>query len=135
MVSLVVVPDLFFHFLFRFSLPIHLPDLSIDSPCCLEYHPPPLLELDLQQKKQDDAIQELQDFIADESNSNTKKMKAKIQLAGLESKDSLPLDRARINQGAAVRKQKKAEKVAKKAEAAAAYVVYTGNVIAAVDCF
>ena len=96
---------------------------------------PPLLELDLQQKKQDDAIQELQDFIADESNSNTKKMKAKIQLAGLESKDSLPLDRARINQGAAVRKQKKAEKVAKKAEAAAAYVVYTGNVIAAVDCF
>ena len=94
-----------------------------------------LPELDLQQKKQDDAIQELQDFIADESNSNTKKMKAKIQLAGLESKDSLPLDRARINQGAAVRKQKKAEKVAKKAEAAAAYVVYTGDVIAAVDCF
>ena len=88
-----------------------------------------LPELDLQQKKQDDAIQELQDFIADESNSNTKKMKAKIQLAGLESKDSLPLDRARINQGAAVRKQKKAEKVAKKAEAAAAYVVYTGGML------
>ena len=49
-----------------------------------------------------------------------KKAKASNELAQLNAKDPLPLDRARINQGAAVRRVKRAEKAARKAEAAAA---------------
>lgn len=79
-----------------------------------------LAELEAQQKALDDAKAKLQTQIDDESVSNTKKMKAKIQLAGLESKDPLPLDRAKITQGAAVRKLKKAKKKAIKAGEVAA---------------
>ena len=48
-------------------------------------------ELEAQQKALDDAKAAEQALIDDESVSNTKKMKAKIKLAGLESKDPLPL--------------------------------------------
>ena len=78
-----------------------------------------LEELEAQQKALDDAKAALQTQIDDDAVSNTKKMKAKIQLAGLESKDPLPLDRAKITQGAAVRKLKKAKKKADKAAAVA----------------
>jgi hypothetical protein len=78
-----------------------------------------LEELEAQQKALDDAKAKLQVTIDDESISNTKKMKAKIQLAGLESKDPLPLDRAKITQAAAVRKLNKAKKKAVKAAEAA----------------
>lgn len=78
-----------------------------------------LAELEAQQKALDDAKAKLQTQIDDDSVSNTKKMKCKIQLAGLESKDPLPLDRAKITQGAAVRKLKKAKKKAVKAAEAA----------------
>merc|ERR1712195_204712 len=77
-------------------------------------------ELEAQQKALDDAKAAEQALIDDESVSNTKKMKAKIKLAGLESKYPLPLDRAKINQGAAVRKVKRAQKKADKAAEAAA---------------
>ena len=73
----------------------------------------------MQQKKQDDAIAALEAKIADESLSKTKISKAKIELAGLQSKDPLPLDRAKINQGATVRKLKKAKKKADKTAAQA----------------
>lgn len=78
-----------------------------------------LAELEMQQKKQDDAIAALEAKIADESLSKTKISKAKIELAGLQSKDPLPLDRAKINQGATVRKLKKAKKKADKTAAQA----------------
>jgi len=82
-----------------------------------------LEELEAQQKALDDAKAALQVQIDDDAVSNTKKMKAKIQLAGLESKDPLPLDRAKITQGAAVRKLKKAKKKAVKAAEAASAAV------------
>merc|ERR1711865_414832 len=79
-----------------------------------------LADLEAQQKALDDAKSALQTKIDDASLSNTKKSKAMIQLKGLESKDPLPLDRAKITQGAAVRKLKKAKKKAIKAGEVAA---------------
>ena len=78
-----------------------------------------LADLEAQQKALDDAKSALRTKIDDASLSNTKKSKAMIQLKGLESKDPLPLDRAKITQGAAVRKLAKAKKKAVKAAALA----------------
>ena len=63
-----------------------------------------------QQKIVDDEKARLTALKEDDSLSSMKKAKASNELAQLNAKDPLPLDRARINQGAAVRKQKKAEK-------------------------
>ena len=78
--------------------------------------------LDAEQKKLDDAKAALNAKINDDSLSGPKKAKASLELAQLNAKDPLPLDRARINQGATVRKvkraKKKADKAAKEAELA-----------------
>jgi hypothetical protein len=75
-----------------------------------------LEELNALQKQHDDAIAEQQAKADDPNGSVVSKGRAVAELAKLQSKDPLPLDRARINQGATVRK---AERAAKKAASAA----------------
>ena len=79
-----------------------------------------LADLHAQQKAFDDKCTELE-TIANSNAGTVTKGKASAELAQLRSKDPLPLDRAKINQGAAVRKVGKAAKKAKeKADAAQA---------------
>jgi hypothetical protein len=81
-----------------------------------------LAELEAQQKAFDDRCAMLKATSEDDSLGQVKRNKAKHELSQMKAKDPLPLDRAKINQGATVRKLKKAKKKADKtaAEAAAA---------------
>ena len=67
-------------------------------------------ELNAQQKAYDDEIASLTAASTDESKSSMKRNMASITLAQLQQKDPLPLNTAKINQGAAVRKVTKAKK-------------------------
>jgi hypothetical protein len=74
-----------------------------------------LAELQKEEEAYNGKIAELEGVANDESRGIVKRNKAKAELAALKSEDPLPLRRAKINQGAAVRKS---EKAAAAAEAA-----------------
>lgn len=76
-------------------------------------------ELNAQQKAYDDKCSSLEVIGANMDLGIVKRNRAKQELAMLKAKDPLPLDRAKINQGATVRKAKKARKKADKSAAAA----------------
>ena len=76
-------------------------------------------ELHAQQKAYDDKCASLEKTGSDMSLGIVKRNRAKQELAMLKAKDPLPLDRAKINQGATVRKAERARKKADKAAAAA----------------
>jgi hypothetical protein len=76
-------------------------------------------ELNAQQKAYDDEIASLTAASTDESKSSMKRNMANITLLQLKEKDPLPLNTAKINQGAAVRKVTKAKKVSQVAAEAA----------------
>ena len=79
-----------------------------------------LAEMERQQKEFDDKCAELEAKGNDDSLGVVKRNRAKQELAQMKASDPLPLQRAKINQGATVRKSKKAAKKAKKAADAAA---------------
>ena len=76
-------------------------------------------ELNAQQKAYDDKCASLEATGSNMDLGIVKRNRAKQELAMLKAKDPLPLDRAKINQGATVRKAKKARKKADKSAAAA----------------
>ena len=71
-----------------------------------------LAEMHAQQKAYDDKCAELAAVVESDAGTVTKG-RASAELAQLKAKDPLPLDRAKINQGATVRKVGKAAKKAK----------------------
>ena len=77
-----------------------------------------LAELEAQQKAFDDKVAQLTATGENMELGIVKRNRAKQELAMLKAKDPLPLDRAKINQGAAVRKVKKARMKAEKTAAA-----------------
>lgn len=77
-----------------------------------------LADLEAQQKAFDDKVALLTTTGENMELGIVKRNRAKQELAMLKAKDPLPLDRAKINQGAAVRKVKKARKKAEKTAAA-----------------
>lgn len=80
-----------------------------------------LAELERQQKAFDDKVAELEAKSNDGNLGIVKRNRAKQELAQMKASDPLPLQRARINQGATVRKSSKAaKKAAKAADGAAA---------------
>ncbi len=76
-------------------------------------------KLNAEQKAFDDKCEELEAKGNDSSLGIVKRNRAKQELAALKQTDPLPLNRAKITQGASVRKLAKAKKKAEKAKAAA----------------
>ena len=75
-------------------------------------------ELNAQQKAYDDKCASLEATGSNMDLGIVKRNRAKQELAMLKAKDPLPLDRAKINQGATVRKAKARKKADKSAAAA-----------------